>query len=282
MEHPKTKFLFDEEVVCQDKKKYYLAKCINIRPEETECMYLIHYIDWEDIYDEWVSEERIFKMTQENFEKLNMDWPENTWLPLESWLTKKQAPELAKLNSGTLTSRVINVSSSVSSATAVSTPKAQKRRSTSSTSSISPTKKKSASHSKKKKSATKEEGGDESESDFDYEAEISDMKRKKKVKSEKRLSGGTSKPKSDANTSNPKEASKKKSAKKFNLKLSSRLLYFLINDNDLISYRQSLTRLPSSRPVKAVFSDFQKYSKKNCPELKVKATTKFIEKVFNR
>ena len=67
-------------------------------------------------------------MTQENFEKLNMDWPENTWLPLESWLTKKQAPELAKLNSGTLTPRAINVSSSVSSAAVVSAPKATKRR----------------------------------------------------------------------------------------------------------------------------------------------------------
>ena len=38
MDQPKSKFLFDEEVVCQDKKNYYLAKCINIRPEETECM----------------------------------------------------------------------------------------------------------------------------------------------------------------------------------------------------------------------------------------------------
>ena len=70
-------------------------------------------------------------------------------------------------------------------------------------------------------------------------------------------------------------------SKKVNIILNV-VLWFQINDNDLISYRQSLTRLPSSRPVKAVFSDFQKYSKKNCPELKVKATTKFIEKVFNR
>ena len=46
--------------------------------------YRIHYINWSQIWDEWLTDDVIFKMTVETFERLDMDPPKVIYLRLHS------------------------------------------------------------------------------------------------------------------------------------------------------------------------------------------------------
>ncbi|KAI9225737.1 MAG: MRG-domain-containing protein [Piptocephalis tieghemiana] len=61
-----------EEALCYHQHALYLAKILRIkqlRPNEEELRYFVHYPGWNKKWDEWVSPERLFKNTEANRRK---------------------------------------------------------------------------------------------------------------------------------------------------------------------------------------------------------------------
>ena len=58
-----------------------------------------------------------------------------------------------------------------------------------------------------------------------------------------------------------------------------KLIFFQINDHDMIHYRNSLCRLPASTTVRTILDDFVK---KNSPKIITEQTVNFLIGCFDR
>ena len=63
------KFTEGEKVLCFHGPLLYEAKCVKTRKDGGNLQYFVHYLGWNKNWDEWVSENRILKITPENLEK---------------------------------------------------------------------------------------------------------------------------------------------------------------------------------------------------------------------
>ena len=79
------KFTEGEKVLCFHGPLLYEAKCVKTRKDGANLQYFVHYLGWNKNWDEWVSENRILKITPENLEKKVKTFPSKDYhLPNEA------------------------------------------------------------------------------------------------------------------------------------------------------------------------------------------------------
>lgn len=64
--------LIDEILLCYDGPLIYEAKCLDQRLVDGKPEYYVHYVGWNNSYEEWVDHTRTMKLNPKNIQKMKL------------------------------------------------------------------------------------------------------------------------------------------------------------------------------------------------------------------
>ncbi|VDL18040.1 unnamed protein product [Hymenolepis diminuta] len=225
----KAKKLFekDEKVLCFHGSLMYNAKVMDIKLENNEYLYFIHYTGWNKTWDEWVKDSRIYKDDEAGnkfkaeVEKL-VKSRKNQKVLRKSDLKKNPEPPIEIIEQLGLSQDILSGNESL----------------------------KSEEHDRPEE---QEDKGSINEPSFKPEEEIVPPPKSVKSSSKRR------------NRSAAKAASETDEGllqrSQINVKLTDFLKTFLADDWDLVTKQSRIVNLPSRKPIKVVIEEYLEYSK---------------------